>query len=88
MIGYYFSNKFSEHDKVFPKAKLGQCRLLPIKEISKENQQPFIDKVNEILSLKSQDPKANTQNLEQEIDAMVYELYGLTAEEIKIVENT
>jgi adenine-specific DNA-methyltransferase len=88
LIGYYFSNKFSEHDKVFPKAKLGQCRLLPIKETSKENQQPFINKVNEILSLKSQDPQAETLALEQEIDAMVYELYGLSEEEIKIVEGS
>lgn len=87
LIGYYFLNKFSEHDKVFPKAKLGQCRLLPIKETLKENQKPFIDKVNEILSLKSQEPKADIQELEQEIDAMVYELYGLTEEEIKIVEG-
>ena len=88
LIGYYFSNKFSEHDKVFPKAKLGQCRLLPIKETLKENQQPFIDKVNEILTLKSQDPKADTLALEQEIDVMVYKLYGLSEEEIKIVEQS
>jgi len=67
----------------------------PIKEISKEDQQPFIDKVNEILSLKSQDQiasslamTADTQALEQEIDAMVCELYGLSEEEIKIVEGS
>jgi type II restriction/modification system DNA methylase subunit YeeA len=47
-----------------------------------------ISKVNEILSLKSQDPKADTLALEQEIDAMVYELYGLNAEEIAIVESS
>jgi hypothetical protein len=29
---------------------------------------------------------ADTQVLEQEIDRMVYELYGLSEEEIKIVE--
>jgi adenine-specific DNA-methyltransferase len=88
LIGYYFSNKFSEHDKVFPKAKLGQCRLLPIKETLKENQQPFINKVNEILSLKSQNPQADTSVLEQEIDDMVYALYGLSKEEIEIVEQS
>lgn len=60
---------------------------LPIKKIPSSEQQPFIDKVNEILFLKSQDPKANTQELEQEIDAMVYELYGLSQEEIAIVES-
>ncbi len=30
LIGYYFKFKFAEFDDVFPKAKLGQCKLLPI----------------------------------------------------------
>jgi adenine-specific DNA-methyltransferase len=88
LIGYYFSHKFSEHDKVFPKAKLGQCRLLPIKENSLENQQPFIDRVNEILSIKAQDSQADIKDLEKEIDTIVYELYGLSPEEIKVVEGS
>ena len=60
----------------------------PIKEISKDNQQPFIDKVDEILTLKKANPQADTSELEREIDFMVYELYGLTKEEIEIVENS
>lgn len=44
--------------------------------------------VNDILSLKSQDSKADTLALEQEIDAMVYELFGLSEEEIAIVESS
>jgi hypothetical protein len=71
-----------------PKILVREVRNLPIKEISKESQQPFIDKVNEILLLKAEDSKTDTQVLEQEIDAMVYELYGLSAEEIAIVEGS
>ena len=59
-----------------------------ITERSELEQQPLIDKVNEILSLKSQDPLANTLALEQEIDAIVYELYGLSEEEIGVVEGS
>lgn len=33
------------------------------------------------------DSTADTTELEKEIDALVYALYGLTEEEIKIVEN-
>jgi adenine-specific DNA-methyltransferase len=33
------------------------------------------------------DPRADTTVLEAEIDRLVYELYGLTEEEIKIVEG-
>ncbi|BAW38626.1 hypothetical protein [Helicobacter pylori] len=37
--------------------------------------------------LKEKDPKANTQELEKEIDALVYQLYNLIDEEIKIIEE-
>ncbi|MDT7828336.1 TaqI-like C-terminal specificity domain-containing protein [Pricia sp. S334] len=36
---------------------------------------------------KAQDLQAEIDSLEQQIDAMVYELYGLTEEEIRIVEH-
>jgi type II restriction/modification system DNA methylase subunit YeeA len=59
----------------------------PIKLINADEQKPFIDLVDQILDLKKQDSSANTSALEQEIDQLVYELYGLTGEEIKIVEG-
>ncbi|WRC01805.1 class I SAM-dependent DNA methyltransferase [Helicobacter pylori] len=63
---------------------------LPIPQIIKSNK-PTADKiialVDKILKAKSKDPKANTQGLEKEIDALVYRLYHLTDEEIKIIEN-
>jgi hypothetical protein len=37
---------------------------------------------------KKHDPKADTTAWEREIDRLVYELYGLTEEEIAIVEGT
>ena len=40
-----------------------------------------------ILIAKKSDPKADTTALEKEIDQLVYQLYGLTEEEIKIVEG-
>ncbi|EJB41050.1 hypothetical protein [Helicobacter pylori] len=43
--------------------------------------------MDKILQAKEKDPKANTQGLEKEIDALVYQLYNLTDEEIKIIEN-
>jgi len=60
-------------------------RKLPIPKISEEAQQPFIEKVNQILSAKERGE--DTCDLEREIDAMVYQLYELTAEEIAIVEG-
>ncbi|MCQ2618867.1 class I SAM-dependent DNA methyltransferase [Helicobacter pylori] len=63
---------------------------LPIPQITEKNQEladKIIVLVDKILQAKEKDPKANTQRLEKEIDALVYQLYHLTDEEIKIIEN-
>ncbi len=63
---------------------------IPIPQITEKNQE-LADKITDgakaILALKEKDPKANTQKLEKEIDALVYQLYNLTDEEIKTIEN-
>ncbi|GAA7233030.1 class I SAM-dependent DNA methyltransferase [Helicobacter pylori] len=63
---------------------------LPIPKITEKNQE-LADKITDcaerILKAKAKDPKANTQGLEKEIDALVYQLYHLTDEEIKIIED-
>jgi adenine-specific DNA-methyltransferase len=56
---------------------------VPIK-ISK-NPQPIITLVEQILQSKQQN--ADTTALEKEIDTLVYELYGLTEDEIKLIEK-
>ncbi len=45
------------------------------------------EKVNAVLKSKKENPKADTTLLEKEIDQLVYQLYSLTEEEIKIVES-
>lgn len=69
---------------------LYELETLPIPQITKSNK-PTADKiialVDKILQSKAKDPKANTQELEKEIDALVYQLYNLTDEEIKTIEN-
>ncbi|GAA8646166.1 class I SAM-dependent DNA methyltransferase [Helicobacter pylori] len=69
---------------------LYELETLPIPQITKSNQ-PTVHKITDgakaILEAKEKDPKANTKNLEKEIDALVYQLYNLTDEEIKIIEE-
>ncbi|UOS53694.1 class I SAM-dependent DNA methyltransferase [Helicobacter pylori] len=63
---------------------------IPIPKITPQNQKlahKITDCAKQILTLKEKDPKANTQELEKEIDALVYQLYNLTDEEIKIIEE-
>ncbi|GAA9697107.1 class I SAM-dependent DNA methyltransferase [Helicobacter pylori] len=63
---------------------------IPIPKITPENQEvarKITDCTKAILEAKEKDLKANTQKLEKEIDALVYQLYNLTDEEIKTIEE-
>ena len=62
-------------------------KRLPIPDVPLEKQQPIVALVDQILTAKKEDPKADTSDLERRIDEMVYALYGLTPEEIAIVEG-
>jgi len=54
--------------------------------LSKEFQQPFDNLVNQILSAKAADPTADTTALENRIDELVYKLYDLTYDEVKVID--
>lgn len=80
LINYWFSYYFIDVN-----IKPEQLRKIPIKIPNSERE--FISIVDKISSIKSEIPKANTEDLENQIDHLVYRLYGLNEEEIKIVEN-
>jgi hypothetical protein len=68
---------------------------LPIPKISESDQKPFVEIVNKILALTKSDgylenssKQAKVKEYEHQINQMVYKLYGLTKEEIKIVEGS
>jgi adenine-specific DNA-methyltransferase len=58
---------------------------IPINKTDEQNQQPFIDIVDKIIKLKTQNE--DTKELEDKIDDMVYKLYDLTKDEIKTIES-
>lgn len=155
LIKKYWLSNYSDSKQLFPKIKGYQLKQLPIKVLAKENQTPFIEKADLMLSLnkdlqeqsqkfqrtiqrkfeledlpkKLQDwyllsyaefvkelakkkiklslsqeaewedyfnteatkvniIKNQIETTDKEIDLMVYELYGLSSEEIRIVENS
>ncbi len=60
----------------------------PVPEkVSKETEIKISNQVKEVLAIKKQNPSADTKELENQIDQLVYQLYGLTDEEIEIVEK-
>jgi type I restriction-modification system DNA methylase subunit len=72
---------------LFPKILVNDVRCLPIKEVSKIEQEPIIQLVKTILTGKTKNPSEDTTYLELEIDKLAYNLYGLTPEEIATVEG-
>lgn len=56
--------------------------------IISDNQVPYIDIVNEILEVKKSDIQADTKELENQIDLLIYRLYDLTYDEVLIVDPT
>ena len=58
---------------------------IPVPDIPHDKQRPFVTLVDKILKAKNADPDADTSEFEREIDRLVYELYGLTEEEIAAV---
>jgi len=74
-------------DKKQPQMMIKPFKTLPIATLPAKDQKPFVAIVDKILSAKENNPKADTSELEKQIDEMVYELYELTEEQIKIVEG-
>ena len=61
---------------------------LPIPKISAAKQQPFIKLMDQILQAKAINPATDTSVLEAEIDQLIYQLYGLTDQEIATVQGS
>jgi len=94
LITWYYRSTTAEEGKVFAQIKIELLRLLPIKKDANGIQKPLIKLADKILSLTNcsdylQDTTKQSQvkKLEEQIDQMVYELYGLTKGEIAIIEG-
>jgi len=81
---FLFSKVSSEISGGFFRWKKQYMELLPVFPATDKQKAPLINRVEKILA----DPNGSVvPRLEREIDELVYKLYGLTAEEIKIVEG-
>lgn len=61
---------------------------IPIKFSTPAMENTIVYLVDKILSTKKEDPTADTNKLEKEIDQIAYKLYGLTNEEIDVIEDS
>ena len=66
---------------------LSRGETIPIRKLSAAKQRPLVRLVDRILAAKTADALTDTSELEEEIDWLVYDLYGLTNEETAVVAD-
>ena len=54
---------------------------IPIPKLTAAKQRPYVRLMDRTLEAKDADPDADTSDLEDQIDWLVYDLYGLTDDE-------
>ena len=98
LLNYYYQEAVSENGRAFAQVKVVNVKQLPYIESNRETQETIIKLVDEILALNEQKKTASEyqiqrilqpqiDEIDKDIDKLVYDLYGLTEEEIKIVEG-
>src|SRR6266581_404726 len=97
-IGFYWQNKFSDFKETFPKIKGTYLQQLPVPTADKARHDQMVNLVEQMLEVHQRLSTARTPPektslgrqiaaTDAQIDRLVYDLYGLTEEEIKIVEG-
>jgi hypothetical protein len=87
-IGWYFHKKFQiSEDDTFPQIMIRNILQIAVPNVNNETTKELEAKVSMIIEMKQSNDQLNTKEYEEEVDHLVYELYGLTEEEIKIVKQ-
>lgn len=83
LIDFWYTLTVQEKNKTFAEVKIVYLERIPILDLPVESQLPIIKKVHELISYRD---SMRVAQLERAIDLMVYKLYGLTYDEVKVVD--
>ena len=99
LMSFWFEHKFGKLSRgIFPQFKINELATFPIACSTEEQQSKLISLVDQMLETQNrlqqafsdEDKKLLEQRvtiIDKQIDNMVYKLYGLTEDEVKIVEG-
>ena len=87
LTNWVYQNISQERGRAFAEVKPINVRKLYVPQISKKDQTVFEAIVDKILIAKRGTPSVDTSELESDIDRLVYQFYGLTEDEIHIIEQ-
>ena len=85
LLVFFFRKMFNSLSMSGGFFTIGKEQLSNLPIIIDKNQKKYIDLVDEIIELKKLNK--DTQDLEEKIDEMVYDLYGLTEDEKELIRN-
>lgn len=87
LLNWYYANCFSNNSTLTVNISKTYLEQLPLMDLQEQMQKPLNGLVDRILTAKKRNSEADTKAIEREIDQLVYHLYGLTEDEIAIVEG-
>ena len=82
LINFWYSENYR-----MPTIGLYELHSVPIKQ-TKYAQEKIVTLVQKIIDLKNIDIETDISEYRGKIDNFVYELYGLSEEEVKVIENS
>jgi len=95
LVTFYFQNELITNPESYPYIQHYDLENIPIINLSTGAQKPFVTIVDEILAITEDEDyftnpnkQAKVIKCKRQIDQMLYELYGLTLEEIAVVEGS
>lgn len=91
LMNYYHNSLRVKATDLHPQILVSNLKKLPIKKIDSKNKkttQLIHEKVSQVLIAKANEHNRDTEILEQELDELVFDLYGLNEEEKEIVRNS
>jgi len=100
LMQYYYVSQFKSDTDIFPKIRIGQVKDLPIKLSTNTSfHDKLVSLVEQMLETQKRFHNAKSESdkkfyiqkidlIDKQIDKMVYELYDLTEDEIRIVEES
>lgn len=86
LINWFYTIQFTNGSNLTVNLSKAYLSQIPIVIPSIKFLNKIEELVNKILLIKEENPKADTTELEREIDVLVYQLYNLTYEEVLIVD--
>ncbi len=87
LANWLYKRRFTNASKLTVNLSKEYVGQIPVKTMDKRRQESVAKVVRRILSAKRKSEDADTLQEECQLNAAIYELYGLTPDEIKIVEG-